>query len=107
MQKQKKIAWQRLIREKATLEVHPHQWPAVLLALQDAGWEPSRSSLWYLAPGTMVSVEEAQEMSRVADLLFVAPLDDPRWALSLGRGLDFRVFIQVREFLKLGAFRIE
>ena len=107
MHKRKQLAPQQLIRETATLELDPRQWPCVLLALQDAGWKPPRSSLWYLASGTMVPHDEAQEMSRVADLLFNASLDDPRWALSLRRALDLRVFIEVREFLRFGAFRIE
>ena len=55
----------------------------------------------------MVPEDEAQEMSRVANLLFNASLDDPRWALSLRRALDLRVFIEVREFIRFGGFRIE
>ncbi len=107
MRKPKRLTPRRLIRTTATLELDPRQWPRVLLALQDAGWKPQRSSLWYLASGTMISDDEAREMSRVADLLFDAPLDDPRWALSLQRPLDMKVFVDVREFLKFGAFRIE
>lgn len=106
MRKPKRLTPRQLIRTAATLELDPHQWPCVLLALQDAGWKPQRSSLGYLAVGTIVSDDEALEMSRVADLLFDAPFDDPRWALSLQRSLEMSVFIEVREFLKLGAFRI-
>jgi hypothetical protein len=107
MRKPKGLTPRRLIRQEATLELDPHQWPRVLLALQDAGWTPQRSSLWFLASGTMVSDDEAREMSQVADILFHAPLDDPRWALSLQRPLDMDVFLEVKEFLRFGAFRIE
>jgi hypothetical protein len=44
-------------------------------------------------------------MSRAADTLVNAALDDPIWGQSLGR-IDLDVFMKVREFLKNGAFRI-
>jgi len=67
LRKAKKVTPRQLIRTAATLEVHPEQWPNMLLALQDAGWVPHRSVLSYLAPGTIVSDEEAHEMLLFAD----------------------------------------
>src|SRR5689334_10064123 len=101
MSRRKPKSTRQLIRTSATFELDATQWPCVLIALEDAGWKPPRSRLAYLANGTIVSDEDAREMARVADLLFNAPLDDPRWGRSLGR-VDLDVFIKLREFLKDG-----
>ena len=83
------------------------QWGFVLLALEDAGWKPPRSTLWYIATGTEVSHEEAADLANAADVLFNAPLEAPVWANSLySRRLDLNVFYSVAEFLRGGAFRI-
>lgn len=105
MSRRKARSTRQLIRTSATFELDATQWPCVLIALEDAGWEPPRSRFAYLADGTIVSNDEAREMTRVADLLFNAALGDRIWGQSLRR-IDLDVFIKVREFLKDGAFRI-
>jgi hypothetical protein len=105
MSRSKRKSTRQLIRTSATFVLDSAQWPCVLIALEDAGWKPPQSRLAYLAGGTIVSDDEAKEMTEAADLLVNAALDDRIWRQSLGR-IDLDVFMKVREFLKDGSFRI-
>lgn len=64
------------IRLSETLALDGEQWGFVLLALEDAGWKPPRPRLWYVASGTDVFDEEAENLAKAAGVLFNAALED-------------------------------
>ena len=73
------------IRLSETLALDGEQWGFVLLALEDAGWKPPRPRLWYVASGTDVFDEEAENLAKAAGVLFMPLLRTTVWANALHR----------------------
>jgi hypothetical protein len=97
-------------RESATLQGHGgslemdlEDFCNALLTLEDLGWQPEQSRLNYLAVGAVVSEQDAANLARAADSVFMAISNNSN---AVTRPISFQKLLEFGAFCLKGGFKI-
>lgn len=79
-------------------------WARALVLAHQYGWRPELLRMSYLAPNTLVSYEDAQNMRRALDRLFELALRDPGRVFPIP--VDISELDRLRQFVAHGEFEL-
>ena len=75
-------------------------WARALVLAHDYGWRPELLRMSYLAPNTVISAEDAQNMRSALDRLFERALRDPSSVFPIP--VDIGELDRLRQFIARG-----